>query len=48
MRGDSTTARAVDKLFLGALQAELATSNDDYVQHRVEIDRATAEARRTP
>ena len=48
MRGDSTTAHAVDRLFLGALQSELATRNDDYEQHRVEIGRAAAAARRTP
>jgi hypothetical protein len=39
-------AKAFDKRLLAALEAELATRNEDYDMHRAEIDRAVSEARR--
>jgi len=39
-------AKAFDRRLLAALEAELATRNEDYDMHRAEIDRAVAEARR--
>jgi hypothetical protein len=47
MTGDNTTALALDKRFMAALQSELATGNQDYQLHRAEIDRAAQEARRS-
>lgn len=45
MTGDAGGATAFEKRFLDALQAELATNNEDYRFHRPEIDRAAVDAR---
>lgn len=44
MRNDESAARAFDQRLLKALASQLATQNEEYVQHRAEIDRAVAEA----
>lgn len=41
-----TAAKAFDARLLAALAKELATGNEDYLNHRAEIDRAVEEARR--
>ena len=46
MTGDSTAARRFDARLLAALAPELATGQPDNDQHRAEIDRAVADARR--
>ena len=46
MEKNEAAAKGYDKRLLGALGAELATKNADYDNHRAEIDRAVAEARR--
>ena len=43
---DVASAKGFDKQLLAALEAELATRNPDYDNHRAEIDRAAADARR--
>ena len=43
---NEAAARGFDKRLLGALEAELATKNADYMNHRAEIDLAVAEARK--
>jgi hypothetical protein len=45
MTGNATAASAFDKRLLDALDAELATNNEDYRFHRPEIDRAAQDAR---
>lgn len=45
-QNNSTAAKAFDARLLAALSAELATNNEDYLNHRAEIDRAVEEARR--
>ncbi len=46
MDKNEAAARGFDKRLLGALEAELATKNADYANHRAEINRAVAEARK--
>ncbi len=46
LTGDNATARAFDQRLLKALEPELATKLTDYDQHRIEIDRAVADARK--
>ena len=46
LTGDNATARAFDQRLLQALEPELATKLTDYDQHRIEIDRAVADARK--
>ncbi len=46
MEKNETAAKVFDKRLLAALESELATKNADYENHRGEIDRAAAEARR--
>ena len=43
---DEAAAKAFDKRLLSLVEAELATRNPDYDNHRAEIDRAVADARR--
>ena len=45
---NGSAAAAFDKRLLAALESELATGNQDYQNHRAEIDRAVADARRSP
>ena len=42
---DVAAAKQFDQRLLAALASELATRNEDYENHRAEIDRAAAEAR---
>ena len=42
----TSIARELDRRLLAALDRELATGNADYENHRAEIDRAVADARR--
>ena len=42
---DVAAAKQFDQRLLAALAAELATRNEDYENHRAEIDRAAVEAR---
>lgn len=44
--GNEAAAKAFDQRLLAVVQAELATRNADYDNHRVEIDRAVTSARR--
>jgi hypothetical protein len=46
MTSDEATARTFDQRLLKALAAQLATQNEEYLQHRAEIDRAVADAQR--
>ena len=46
MEKHEAAAKAFDRRLLGAFQSELATKNVDYQNHRAEIDRAAADARR--
>lgn len=46
MDRNEAAARGFDKRLLDALEAELATKNADYANHRAEINRAVAEARK--
>ena len=39
-------ARAFDRRLLAALRAERASNSSDYDQHRLEVDREVAEARK--
>ncbi len=43
---DEATARTFDRALLASLSAERATRQVDYDQHRLEIDRAVADARK--
>ena len=46
LAGDETAARTSDRALLASLSAERATRQVDYDQHRLEIDRAVANARK--
>ena len=43
---NESVAKGFDRRLLDALSAELATRNEDYENHRAEIDRAVDDARR--
>jgi hypothetical protein len=43
---DEASAKAFDKRLLSVVEAELASQNADYDNHRAEIDRAVSDARR--
>ena len=46
MRKDDATAKRFDQRLLQVLGAQLATGNEDYRDHRSEIDRAVEDAKR--
>ncbi len=46
LTGDETTARSFDRTLLASLSAERSTKQVDYDQHRLEIDRGVADARK--
>ncbi len=46
LTSDDAAARAFDQRLLAALSTELASNRSDYDQHRLEIDREVAEARK--
>lgn len=46
MTKNEAAARGFDSRLLKALETQLATQNEEYLQHRAEIDRAVAEARK--
>jgi hypothetical protein len=46
MTSNESAARAFDQRLLKALAPQLATQNEEYLQHRAEIDRAVADARK--
>ena len=46
LEANQAKAKGFDLRLLAALEAELATRNQDYENHRAEIDRAVADARR--
>lgn len=46
MTSNESAARGFDARLLKALTAQLATQNEEYLQHRAEIDRAVADAQR--
>jgi hypothetical protein len=47
MQRNEAAAKTFERRLLVALPAELATKNPDYENHRGEIDRAAADARRS-
>ncbi len=46
LEDDARAEAAFNARLLAALQSELATNNEDYINHRPEIDRAVEESRR--